>query len=120
MKGYIGFDQYKLDCIIGVYPHERQTKQTIFVDLQVEADFSKCSKSDDIADTVNYEQLAELCIHLAESGKFALLETFACEILKSIFLKFNVTWAWVRIKKPQALANADYTVVELERYKDGF
>jgi len=118
MKGYIGLDHHKIDCIIGVYPHERESKRTIYVDLQVETDFSKCRNSDDIADTVNYELLAELCNSLAEIRKFALLETFACEVLESIMSRFDVTWAWIRIKKPQALSNVNYTFVELEKYRD--
>lgn len=114
MKGYIGFSHYKIDCIIGVYPAERQKLQTVFVDLKVKADFSKCSQSDNVTDTVNYVLLADLCNELAFSKRYRLLETFAADALHEIFIRFDVLNAWIRIKKPAGLPTAEYTVVELE------
>ena len=114
MKGYIGINCHKIDCIIGVYSAERQNIQTIYVDVTVESDFSKCSKSDNVEDTVNYEQLAELCTELAGRRQFKLLETFAVEALHEIFRRFDVSKAWIKIKKPKALVSADFTIVELK------
>jgi dihydroneopterin aldolase len=114
MKGYIGIDRHKIDCIIGVYPHERQNLQSIYVDLKVEADFSKCGISDNVEDTVNYEQLVELCTQLAQSRQYKLLETFAVEALNEIFRRFDVFKASIRIRKPKAIESIDYSVIELE------
>ncbi|MBA2726939.1 MAG: dihydroneopterin aldolase [Parachlamydiaceae bacterium] len=114
MKGYIGIDRHKIDCIIGVHPLERQNLQSIYVDLMVETDFSKCSLSDDVEDTVNYELLADLCTEIAKCRQFRLLETFAVEALHEIFRRFDVSKASICIRKPKALASVDYTIVQLE------
>ncbi len=114
MKGYIGFNHHKIDCIIGVYPDERLKAQTIYVDLKVEIDFSKCSQSDQITDTVNYEALAQICTELACRGRYQLLEVYAVEALREMLNRFDILKAWIRIKKPAGLPTADYTSVELE------
>jgi len=118
VKGYIGFEHHKIECVVGVYPHEHKEKQLLYVDLQVESDFTACSLSDDVKDTVNYELLAALCTELAVTKQYRLLETFAVDVLNAIFFKFDVSWAWIRIKKPLGLPSATYSIVELERFKD--
>lgn len=114
MKGYIGLSRHKIDCIIGVYPEEREKTQALYIDLKVESDFTKCSKSDDVQDTVNYELLAQICTELAESQKYKLLETFAVDVLQEIFRRFKISKAWIYISKPNGISSADSTTVELE------
>lgn len=116
MKGLIGIDHYKVDCVIGVYPEERTKHQSIFIDLHIETDLSQCILSDDIRHTVNYENLAQICTELATSRRYKLLETFAGEVVNSVFKQFNVSWARIRIKKPNGLSPGSFSVVELERY----
>lgn len=120
MKGYIGFRGYEINCVIGVYPYERLNPQTIYIDLVVETDFSKCIESDNLEDTVNYEQLAEICKVLAINKKYRLLETFAAEALQEIFRQFKVPKASIFIKKPNALTLADCSTVELELINDAY
>lgn len=117
MEGYVGIHGHKIDCIIGVYPHEHFQAQTIYVDLKVKTDFSGCCVSDDLDQTVNYELLAQTCTEIALSHHFKLLETFAAEVLKAVFAQMNVSWAWICVKKPGALPSADYGSVELERHR---
>lgn len=115
MEGYIGIHGHKIDCIIGVYPHEHIQPQTIYVDLKVKANFSDCCASDDVDHTVNYELLAQTCTEVAQARRFKLLETFAAEALSAVFAHTDVSWAWICVRKPGALQTADYCSVELER-----
>jgi dihydroneopterin aldolase len=117
MRGTIGFNQHKIQCIIGVLPFERQDKQEILVDLKVVADFSRCAKTDSLDDTINYVAMAELCTRLAQSNHYQLLETFACEVLQKLFDQFPIQWAWIRIQKMAALSSG-YAYVELESLGD--
>lgn len=117
MDGYIGIHGHKIDCIIGVYPHEHTQPQTIYVDLKVKTNFSACCANDDLEQTVNYELLAQICTKMAQARHFKLLETFAAEVLKAVFAHMDVSWAWICVKKPGALPTADYGTVELELYR---
>jgi dihydroneopterin aldolase len=113
----IGFENLKIQCIIGVYPEERQEPQEILVDLYIKA---HCIVANDqIQDTVSYAYLAELCSQLAQEGKYRLLETYAAEALNKIVALEKVEWAKIRIKKPKAIRDAQHALVEMERCKTG-
>lgn len=117
MQGIIGFEHLKIFCIIGVKPEERLQQQEIFVDLKVESDFSRCTVSGNLQQTVDYVKLAEVCTSLAQKGSYHLLENFAHHALKKLLDDFPISWAWIRVKKPNAVANAQFTFVELKRSK---
>jgi 7,8-dihydroneopterin aldolase/epimerase/oxygenase len=118
MLGIIGFDHHKILCIVGTEPEERMLEQEIYVDLKVEADFSRCAASDLLQDTVNYVHLSEICTELACKGQYRLLESYAYAVLRKLLQDFTaINWAWIRVQKPQALATAKCTTVELKCFK---
>ena len=113
--GIIGFDQHRIECVIGIYAAEREKPQTIFIDLKVKVDLTACIQSGKIKDTVDYVALAQFCTDLAHTKKYFLLEVFAADILECCKKQFNASWAWVKIQKPAALTHAAYAFVEMER-----
>ena len=117
MKGIIGFEDYAIECIIGVFPEERCNEQKIFVDVKVEVDIAKGIESDHLKDVYDYVQLAKLCTKMAQTKKYALIETFAYELIQTFENDPDIHWAWVKIKKPQALSLAKHTFIELETCK---
>jgi dihydroneopterin aldolase len=118
MLGLIGFNNLRVKCIIGILPQERIQEQEISIDLKVKADFTPCLATQSVADTINYVQLAEVCAQLAQLKKYHLLEALAYDILEALMDQFNIQWAWVQIKKPLCIPNADCALVELERFKN--
>lgn len=116
-KGMIGFEDYAIECIIGVFAEERKQPQKIFVDLKVEVDIEKGAQTDHFKDVYDYVQLAEMCTEMAQKKEYALLETFAYEVITKLEEDPQVFWAAIKIKKPSALESARYTFVELESQK---
>ena len=114
--GIVGIHQHKIECIVGVYPQERQKEQMLIVDLKVKIDFHNCLRSGKVEDALDYVLLAKVCTQLAQEKKYFLLETFASDILEHCILRLKVVWAWVRIQKPSAIPTAEYAYVEFERY----
>ncbi|CCB87003.1 MULTISPECIES: dihydroneopterin aldolase [Parachlamydia] len=112
--GLIGFENHQIPCIIGILPHERVNTQSIYVDLKVEADFNKCSNSDDITDTVDYVALANICSEFAQEKGYMLIEKYAHDVLQKLLRDYPINWAWIKVKKPEALGSADFTTVELK------
>lgn len=117
MHGTIGIHHHKIDCIIGCLPEERKNEQEIFIDVKVKAPFSACVQSHDISDTISYVSIADLCTKTAKEQQHLLLEALAVDILDTLFSKYDIEWAWIRIKKPAAIPTAEYALVELERKK---
>jgi dihydroneopterin aldolase len=116
-EGIIGFDNLCIPCVVGVHPHERDSEQYVHIDLRVSADISRCATTDHVSDAIDYEKLANICIELAQTKKYKLLERMAWEILDEVLDQFPVSWASIVIKKEKALNHADRSVVELKKRK---
>ncbi|HRD55265.1 MAG TPA: dihydroneopterin aldolase [Parachlamydiaceae bacterium] len=113
--GIIGFDHYKVSCIIGVLKEERNQVQDLYFDVRVEYDFSLPTKNDHFEKAVCYEKLSDFCKSFAVEKKYHLLETLALELLEALFKEFPITWGSLKIKKPSAIKEAHYAVIELEK-----
>lgn len=116
-EGKIGFDNLSIRCTIGHNEEEWETPQEISIDLRVKAPFALSAGSNKLQDTVDYIALAAICKEVACVKHYFLMEGLADDILEQIFKNHTVNWAWIRIKKPAALKEAAYTLVELERGK---
>jgi dihydroneopterin aldolase len=114
MKGIMGFDNLKINCIVGILSAERNISQDIYIDIKVQYDLKQCLTSHSIHDTVDYIRLVEISMNEAQY-KHGLLEIFAYKVLEQIYEEFSVSWAWIRIKKPQALPEAQWAFVEMEK-----
>ncbi len=91
----------KVDAHIGVYAHERGRAQPLVIDVELDA---ATAGAEHLADTVNYELVAEAARHLAASGHIGLVETFAERLALACLEDPKVSRARVRVDKPQALA----------------
>lgn len=114
MLGIIGIKQLKIRCTLGFLPHEINP-QDIYVDLEVETDISTSIKTGSLKDTLDYVQLTKLCEEIAINGGHLLLEKLANEMLKTVFERFNISWARLTIHKPMALPKAQAATITLQR-----
>jgi dihydroneopterin aldolase len=115
MMGLIGFQDLKVNCIIGVNPEERLKKQEILISLQVQVDVSAVAQTDDLRYAANYVSLADDCKNIAITHQFKMIETLAEAILKHLEERYRLSWMKVMIKKPKAIPEASFTFVELEK-----
>lgn len=113
MLGMIGFKDYRVRCVIGTGVEERKIEQDLLIDLKVETDFSSVSKTENIEDTIDYVILATICREFAQNGKYFLLEKYAADVIQEIVKTFQIKSAWICVKKPLAIPNAEYALVEL-------
>ncbi len=117
MQGTIGFERLRILCVIGDLPQERVKEQMIEVSVKVQYDFSSCSLSDDLSDTVDYVAISNLCRREAIEGKYRMLETYACRTLEKLLKEFPIQSAWILVRKPGAIPEADCSFVELSMEK---
>jgi len=107
----------KLKAIIGVEEHERNIRQDIIINVQLEFDAQKAVESDNLFDTIDYKALKQNIISLVEASSFFLVEKLAGEILKICLDNSLVTSATVEIDKPTALQFVDSVSVTLSGEK---
>ncbi len=103
----------KARAIIGTHPWERKNKQEIILNITIEYDAAKASKSDKLKDALNYEEVANKALRLIERSSYLLLEKLTARVLDIVMADKRVVSAWVRIDKPQAIAQAKAVSFEL-------
>lgn len=68
----------------GVFDFERQNGQDFYIDATVWIDGAKASLNDDLAETVNYAELAKLLVENAKNEPVDLIETLADRLLDTV------------------------------------
>jgi dihydroneopterin aldolase len=107
--------QLHVDTIIGVYDFEKETKQSLFFDIEMLTDIRAAANSDDINDTVDYAAVSERIIKHVTAKPVELLETLVEQIAEFILSDFNVSEVKVRVSKPAAVKEANTVGVEIIR-----
>ena len=105
----------RVEALIGIHRRERHVAQTISIDLEIGVPGTAVFKSDQVADTIDYEQVALRIRALAASGHFRLVETLAERIARLLIDELGASRAKVSVAKIGILANARYVGVTIER-----
>ena len=62
----------EVEGIIGIFQWEREVKQVISVDIEMEFDNKKAAKSDSIEDALNYKKVGKKVTAFIQKSKFKL------------------------------------------------
>ncbi|HIF71123.1 MAG TPA: dihydroneopterin aldolase [Dehalococcoidia bacterium] len=104
----VRIEQLELDCIIGINPWERLTRQRITIDIEINADLSAAGKSDAIEDTINYRTISKAITTEIEASSYGLVEALAARVAE-ICLELENERAQsveVTVRKPGAVRKA--------------
>src|SRR5688572_16128799 len=116
MIGTTGLHNLRIDCIVGIHPHERENSQTVFLDLEIDYDFAPAAESDAIPDAVDYDQVVRMVTDLIQSRRFHLIEAMAEAVAAMLLERVPVIDSVrVEIRKPAAVPAADNSFVWVER-----
>lgn len=108
----------RLDMLIGIYPHERQTPQRVLVSIEAAMPVRPPGAADSIETTVSYEDICNGVKQLAAAGHIGLVETFA-ERIAALCLSYpQVQTARILVEKPDIIAEADSVGVEIVVTRD--
>ena len=103
------------ETTIGIYDRERDIRQKVLIDLEMEVDTSIAASTDSISDALDYSQISHELITFIEASDCFLVETLAEELAGIILEKFKVAWVRLKLTKPEALAKASGVGVLIER-----
>ena len=94
----------EVEAGIGVYDHEHGRLQTLIIDVTLEMGPHVVER---LADTVNYESVANAARAIVAEGHVGLVETFAQRLALDCLKDPRVNRVTVRIDKPGALDAAE-------------
>lgn len=97
--------------VIGTRPEERDLQQKIILDLEIDIDLEKAAGSDNLFDTIDYSEIEEKMVKLAEESHFYLIEAFAGKVADIVLSYEKTTACTVTVTKPNASHRATVKVV---------
>lgn len=94
----------RLEAGIGIHDHEIGRLQTLVIDVALDLGPQTVAR---LADTVNYETIAQAARDIAAEGHVGLVESFAEHLAMACLADDRVRRVTVRIEKPGALDGAE-------------
>ena len=107
MQDLIYIKDLRVQTIIGIFGWEREVRQEVSIDLEMEFDCKKAAKNDAIEDTIDYKKITKGIIKFVEESEFQLQETLAEGIADLVKNKYKVESLKLRVSKPGALRHAE-------------
>ena len=93
----------------GVLPHEATEGQDFIVDLLITLDLRAVSLSDDLRETINYADLAQIAHDNIVGERVQLIERLAGRIAEEISSAYSqITSVSVTVHKPHAPVTVDF------------
>lgn len=116
MIGTAGLQGLRVECIVGIHEHERQTPQAVIMDIELDYDFAPAAASEAIGDAVDYDGVARRVTALVQQRAFQLIETMAEETAAMLLGELAaVRRVRLEIRKPAAVPAAACSFVRVER-----
>lgn len=121
-RDVIAIEALRVDCVVGVYPHEREAPQPLEIDVELTLDTTRAGTSQRLRRTVDYAAVASQIAFLLQHARFHLLETAAHALLRFLLAppslgeeRARVASATLRLVKPQALGGNGVPSLEVHR-----
>ena len=105
----------KAASVIGCYDWERDIRQTLVIDLELKADFTRAAQTDALEYALDYAAISRRVINFCDESRFQLLEALAEHLAAIVLAEFSVNGLRMTITKPGAVSEADGVGVVVER-----
>lgn len=105
----------------GVFDFEKENPQPFTVDAELGVDLRAPGRSDELADTISYADIADLIEEIVSRERFDLIEAIAETIARSVlFFDARIQHAQITVHKPQApmTQSFDDVSVTIHRTRD--
>ena len=115
MTGTVFIQGLKAASVIGCYDWERDIRQTLLIDLELKADFTRAAQTDALEDALDYAAISQRIIAACDAARFQLLEALADHLAAIVLAEFSVERLRMTITKPGAVSEAEGIGVVIDR-----
>jgi dihydroneopterin aldolase len=103
-----------LDGTHGVYEEEQLSTQPFEVDVELALNLQPAGISDDLALTIDYSRVYDVCRQIVESTRFNLIEALAEAIAQELLAGFPADEVTVRVRKPAVKLSGPFRAAGIE------
>lgn len=111
----IFLQELKIKTLVGIYPWELNTPQTIQLDLEIALPTSLACQTDSFEDALDYSQVVQRINDTLSQKHFSLLEAMAEHIAQIVMTEFKSPWIKVSVAKLSAIRGVKKVGVCIER-----
>lgn len=115
MSDWIRLEGLNIDAPVGVHDWEKHAPRPLLLDIELALDLRAAGASDALADTIDYQAVAATAAEVARRAHHALIEAYAEQLAREIFLRFPCTALRLTVHKPGAVARTRSLSVHIER-----
>lgn len=122
MTDVITIEALRVDCVVGVYPHERDRPQPLEVDVELHLDTRRAGAEERLDHTVDYAAAANQIAFLLQTCRFHTLETAAHVLARYLLAppspgiqRAQIDQATIRLVKPYALGGHGVPALRVTR-----
>ena len=119
MNDIVFIKALSVPTIIGIYAWEREVRQNLVADLEMETDIRAAARDDDIGSTPDYKAIAKRVEEYIRDSRCRLVETLAEQVAALVLAEFPVCRVRVTLSKPGAVRGAESVGVIIERTAGG-
>ncbi len=84
---------------VGVTEAERAKPQRLLLTIDMKVDFSAAASSDDVQETINYQDVVDQLLRYGQGRSWKLLERLATDLADVILIQFKPKSVRVEVKK---------------------
>lgn len=107
----------------GVLAEEKRDGQMFYLDLELSVELSAASQSDDLNDTINYNEVCRIAGEAMTANTYDLIERAAGVVCESLFTFFpSLEKIAITLRKPSAplCRKVEYVAVKLVRERQQY
>ena len=100
----------------GATEEERSRGQRFLFDVEAELD-TRATETDDLADTVDYREVAACVREVSDARAYVLIEALAAACADALLERFSLARVRVRVRKPEVVLDPPvaYSAATVER-----
>ena len=108
-------ENLSVETVIGIFDWEREIRQVVSLDLEMEFDIRQAATSDSIEDALDYKAVSKRLIRFVEHSEFQLVEALAEQCASIVLEEFPVDYVKLKLSKPGAVRGSSAVGVIIER-----
>lgn len=119
---FIELRDIEVQCVVGLYPHERQIPQPLRLEVSMGLDTLPAARKESLSASVDYAAIAGQLRFLLESCRFGMLETAAHALAAYLLAppalgerRAQIECVRIRLEKPRVLAGIAVPSLTIER-----
>lgn len=117
MDDIVFIKELKIEMILGIMPHERETPQSVVIDVELFSDIRQSAETDSMQMAVDYAKVAGEIRSWCAAHQPYTVEALATQLAELCLARPMVSEVTLSVSKPNAISGTTSVGVKIHRIK---